>query len=32
MYNETYDQIELSKEQVSDILDFLIENTPTTIA
>ena len=32
MDNETYDQAELSKAQVSDVLDFLIENTPTTIA
>ena len=32
MDNETYDQIELNKSQVLDVLDFLIENTPTTIA
>jgi len=33
MDNETYNQISLTKEQVSnDILDFLIENTTTTIA
>tara|TARA_B100001029_G_C15009633_1_gene423402 strand:+ start:446 stop:1009 length:564 start_codon:yes stop_codon:yes gene_type:complete len=32
MDNETYDQIELTKSQVEDVLDFLIENTETTIA
>ena len=32
MDNETYNQTELSQSQVSDVLDFLIENTPTTIA
>ena len=32
MDNDTYEQIELSKEQVSDVLGFLIENTQTTIA
>ncbi|MBI65697.1 MAG: elongation factor P [Candidatus Marinimicrobia bacterium] len=33
MDNETYDQISLTKEQVSDdVLDFLIENTTTVIA
>ncbi len=32
MDNETYEQTSLNKEQVSDVLDFLIENTPTTIA
>ena len=32
MDKETYDQISLNKTQVSDILDFLIENTRTTIA
>ena len=32
MDNETYDQIELTKMQVEDVLDFLIENTETTIA
>ena len=32
MDNETYEQVELNKNQVSDVLDFLIENTPTTIA
>ena len=32
MDNETYDQISLSKTHISDIKDFLIENTKTTIA
>ena len=32
MDNETFDQISLSKAQISDIKDFLIENTKTTIA
>jgi len=32
MDTETYDQIQLLEEQISDILDFLIENTPTVIA
>lgn len=32
MDNETFEQTELNKTQVSDVLDFLIENTPTTIA
>ena len=32
MDNETYDQIELNKNQVEDVLGFLIENTKTTIA
>ncbi len=32
MDNETYDQISLSKIHVTDVVDFLIENTPTTIA
>jgi elongation factor P len=32
MDNDTYEQTELSKEQVSDVLGFLIENTQTTIA
>ena len=33
MDNETYEQISLTKEQIGDnILDFLIENTQTTIA
>ncbi len=32
MDNETYEQISLSKLQVEDVVDFLIENTPTTIA
>ncbi len=32
MDQETYDQISLSKSQVEDILDFLLENTKTTIA
>ena len=32
MDNETYDQIELTATQVEDVLDFLIENTETTIA
>ena len=32
MDNETYEQIELTKIQVEDVLDFLIENTETTIA
>ena len=32
MDNETYDQLELTKNQVQDVVDFLIENTPTTIA
>ena len=32
MDNETYDQIELNKNHVSDVTDFLIENTLTTIA
>tara|TARA_B110000438_G_scaffold293951_1_gene334596 strand:- start:259 stop:822 length:564 start_codon:yes stop_codon:yes gene_type:complete len=32
MDNETYEQTELNKAQVSDVLDFLIENTSTTIA
>ncbi len=32
MDNETYDQVELNENHVSDVTDFLIENTPTTIA
>ncbi len=32
MDNATYEQIQLKKNQVEDVLDFLIENTPTTIA
>ncbi len=32
MDNETFDQIELSKNQVASISNFLVENTPTTIA
>ena len=32
MDQETYDQINLSKSQVVDVVDFLIENTKTTIA
>ena len=32
MDNETFDQIELSQDQIGDVKDFLIENTPTTIA
>jgi len=32
MDNETYEQLELRNHQVKDVLDFLIENTPTTIA
>ena len=32
MDQETYEQINLSKDQVSDVLDFLLENTKTTIA
>jgi len=32
MDNETYDQIELNVSQLQDVKDFLIENTPTTIA
>ena len=32
MDNETYNQTELSQSQVSNVLDFLVENTPTTIA
>ena len=33
MDNETYEQISLTKEQLGDnVLDFLIENTQTTIA
>lgn len=32
MDNETYDQVQLLEEQIADILDFLIENTPTVIA
>ena len=32
MDNETYDQVSLTVAQVEDVLDFLIENTPTTIA
>ena len=32
MDQETYDQINLSKSQVEDVLDFLLENTKTTIA
>ena len=32
MDNETFEQISLSNTQVEDVLDFLIENTTTTIA
>lgn len=32
MDNETYEQITLTKEQLDDVTDFLIENTNTTIA
>ena len=32
MDNESYEQIELTVTQVEDVLDFLIENTETTIA
>ena len=32
MDQETYDQINLSKSQVENVLDFLLENTNTTIA
>ena len=32
MDNETFEQSELNQSHVSDVLDFLIENTPTTIA
>ena len=32
MDNETFNQTELSQSQVSEILDFLVENTQTTIA
>ena len=32
MDNETYEQLSLSKKQIADVLDFLIENTATTIA
>ena len=32
MDQETYDQINLSKSQVENVLDFLLENTKTTIA
>jgi len=32
MDQETYDQISLSKSHVEDVLDFLLENTKTTIA
>jgi len=32
MDNETYDQLELTATQVEDVLDFLVENTETTIA
>ena len=32
MDNETYEQIHLSKDQIEDVLNYLIENTPTTIA
>ena len=32
MDEETYEQISLSKTQVEDVLDFLLENTITTIA
>ena len=32
MDNETYEQVSISESQVQDVLDFLIENTETTIA
>ena len=32
MEKETYEQVSLSKSQVVDVLDFLLENTETTIA
>ncbi len=32
MDNETYEQITLTKEQLDDVTDFLVENTNTTIA
>lgn len=32
MDNETYDQIHLTEIQLDDVTDFLVENTPTTIA
>ena len=32
MDNETFDQVELSIEQLGEVKDFLIENTATTIA
>ena len=32
MDKETYEQISLSESQVGDVLDFLLENTETTIA
>ena len=32
MDKETFEQINLSKSQVEDVIDFLIENTPATIA
>ena len=32
MDNETFEQISLTAENVSDVIDFLIENTKTTIA
>ena len=32
MDNETYEQIELSNEIIKDVIPYLIENTPTTIA
>jgi len=32
MDNETFEQTELNSTQVADVLDFLIENTPTIIA
>ena len=32
MNQETYEQINLSKNQVQDVIDFLLENTKTTIA
>ena len=32
MDNDTFEQIELNESQVEDISDYLIENTPTTIA
>ena len=32
MDKETYDQVSLNESQIGDVLDFLIENTETTIA